>query len=95
MVSDFLTNFGAGAFVGFTLGFTLKRFFNLFVFLLGLYILSLLFLQSKGIINIHPEALAGWVKGLFQSFGDFIRGIVAPVSSLTGFAVGFAVGWRT
>ena len=93
--NEALRNFGVGAFIGFTLGFTLKRFFKMFVFLLGLYILSLLFLQNQGIIQLNPDALANWVNNLFQSFSNFVKGMVAPVSSLAGFTIGFAVGWKT
>ncbi len=93
--NETLRNFGLGAFIGFTLGFTLKRFFKLFVLLIGLYLLSLLFLQNQGIIQLNPEALANWVRGLFEGFGQFAKEIVAPVSSLAGFALGFAVGWKS
>jgi len=92
---DALKNFSAGALVGFTLGFTIKRVLKLFVFLLGLYLLGLLFLHEQGIISLHPDKLAQWVKELFSSFSAFLRGIVAPVSGLAGFAVGFAVGMKS
>ncbi len=93
--NEALRNFGVGAFVGFTLGFTLKRFFKMFIFLIGLYILSLLFLQNHGVIQLNPDTLANWVNSLFESFSNFVKGMITPVSSLAGFTIGFAVGWKT
>jgi len=92
--SEPLRNFGTGLLVGFTLGFTLKRVLKLFVFLLGLYLLGLLLLHQQGIISLHPEKLAQWFNELFTSFTGFMKGLVAPLSSLAGFAVGFAAGLK-
>jgi len=92
--NEALRNFGAGALVGFTLGFTLKRVLKLFIFLLGLYILGLLVLHQQGVISLHPEKLAEWFNELFTSFTGFLRGLVAPLSSLAGFTIGFVAGLK-
>lgn len=92
--NDAFKEFGAGALIGFTLGFTLKRIFKLFVFLLGLYLISLIVLSNKGVVEIHWNNLESWVNYVFQGFNNFAKSITSPVSSLAGFAVGFAAGWK-
>ncbi len=58
-----LTDLGYAGFAGFVVGFAVKKLINLFLLFVGLYLLSLLWLQSKGIIDINWEQF--WV--LFKS----------------------------
>jgi Uncharacterized conserved protein, COG2383 len=58
-----LTDLGYAGFAGFVVGFAVKKLINLFLMFVGLYLLSLLWLQSKGIIDINWEQF--WV--LFKS----------------------------
>ncbi|RUM31594.1 MAG: hypothetical protein DSY42_02390 [Aquifex sp.] len=92
--SDAFKEFGTGALIGFTLGFTLKRVFKLFVFLVGLYLIGLIYLSNQGIVEIHWNSLESWINYLYEGFKNFAKGITAPVASLGGFAVGFAAGMK-
>jgi len=93
--SDIFKEFGTGALIGFTLGFTLKRVFKLFVFLIGLYLIGLIYLSNKGIAEIHWNNLESWINYLYEGFKNFVKGITAPVASLGGFTIGFATGMKS
>lgn len=86
--------FGTGALIGFTLGYTFKKLFKVFVFLLGLYLITLIYLNNQGIVEIQWDNLESWVNYVFEGFRNFARNITAPVASLGGFAVGFTAGLK-
>jgi uncharacterized membrane protein (Fun14 family) len=48
---NLLTDVGYAGFAGFAVGFAVKKLMNLLLMFIGLYLLSLLWLQSKGIIE--------------------------------------------
>ncbi|RUM28796.1 MAG: hypothetical protein DSY32_03920 [Aquifex sp.] len=92
MQSEAFKEFGTGALIGFTLGYTFKNLFKFFVILLGLYLITLIYLSNQGIVEIQWDNLASWVNYVFEGFRNFAKGITAPVASLGGFVVGFAAG---
>ncbi len=85
---------GFGGAMGFLVGFTLKRVFKLLAFILGLYILSLIWLADNGILTVNWEALGKFVSGFFTSFDSFARNAVRTVSFGGSFAVGLALGLK-
>lgn len=89
-----VADLGYGGFAGFVIGFAVRRVLNIFLMLLGLYILSLLWLKSKGVIDIHWSAFLDLFKGMFESFGSFIHGIVRQVAFSSAFLGGFYLGFK-
>ncbi|MCS7284887.1 MAG: hypothetical protein NZ527_04130 [Hydrogenobacter thermophilus] len=89
-----LADLGYGGFAGFVVGFAVRRVLNIFLMLMGLYILSLLWLKSKGIIDIHWSAFFGLFKGMFESFGTFVQELVRKLAFSGAFMTGFMLGYR-
>ncbi|EDP75073.1 FUN14 domain-containing protein [Hydrogenivirga sp. 128-5-R1-1] len=85
---------GFGGAMGFLVGFTLKRVFKLLAFVVGLYILSLVWLADNGVITVNWDSLGKFASSFFSSFESFARTAVRTVSFGGSFAVGLAVGMK-
>ncbi|MCD6373541.1 MAG: hypothetical protein J7L37_08390 [Thermococcus sp.] len=85
---------GVGAVVGFITGFALKKIMKLAMAIIGAYLLSLLWLQQKGVIEINQDKLfnlaTGWSSAV-MSIGEKAVGILPGT---TAFMAGFYVGFR-
>lgn len=86
---------GYAGFAGFVVGFAIRRVLNFFMLLMGLYIISLMWLSSKGIIQVNWENLFALSKGMLEGFGAFVHGLIKKLAFAGSFAVGFAIGFRT
>ncbi|MFA4647505.1 FUN14 domain-containing protein [Pyrococcus kukulkanii] len=85
---------GVGAIVGFIVGYALKKFMKIVMALIGAYVLSLFWLQQKGVITINTDALFNLTKQAAQttlSLADKAMGIL-PGS--TAFIAGFYLGFK-
>ncbi len=85
---------GFGGAMGFILGFTLKRIFKFLTLLIGLYILSLIWLADKGIITVNWSGVELAVREIFSSFENFARASVRAVAFSGSFIVGFTIGMK-
>ncbi len=85
---------GFGAGIGFLVGFTLKRALRIFAFILGLYVLSLLWLADNGVITVNWEQAESLLSGAMGSINTLVRTAVQALSFLGSFAVGFAIGLK-
>ncbi len=85
---------GFGGAMGFIVGFTLKRILKFFLLILGLYILSLVWLADNGVITVNWGQIQDFVTSFFESFNSFARNAIRTLSFGSGFAVGFAVGMK-
>ncbi len=94
-MSDIVADLGYAGFAGFVVGFAVKRVLNIFMMLVGLYVLSLLWLESKGVIDIHWSAFLNVFKSMFDSFNAFVTGLVRKFAVSASFAAGFFLGFRT
>jgi len=85
---------GVGAVVGLITGFALKKILKLAIAIIGAYLLSLFWLQHKGVITINEEKLfnlaAGWSSELL-TLGEKVVGILPGT---TAFLAGFYLGFR-
>ncbi len=90
-----VADLGYAGFAGFVVGFAVKRVLNIFMMLLGLYVLSLLWLESKGVLDIHWSAFLNIFKSMFDSFNAFVMGLVRKFAISASFAAGFFLGFRT
>ncbi|NAZ06573.1 MAG: hypothetical protein GU344_01215 [Thermocrinis sp.] len=89
-----LTDLGYAGFAGFVVGFAVKKLINLFLMFVGLYLLSLLWLQSKGIIDINWEQFWVLFKSLFHGVDAFVKGALKTVVFSSAFAGGFFLGFK-
>ncbi|WP_297491049.1 FUN14 domain-containing protein [Thermococcus sp.] len=87
---------GFGGIAGFVTGYALKKFMKIVLTILGAYILSLFWLQQKGVLTINTEKLfnltgsaASQVVGLAQKAIGILPGTTAFVA---GFYLGFQKG---
>ncbi len=85
---------GFGGALGFLVGFTLKRVFKIMAFLLGLYVLSLLWLADNGVIVVKWGEISKFANSFFSSFESFAKNTVRTLSFGGSFAVGFAIGMK-
>ncbi|MDK2868828.1 MAG: hypothetical protein PWP39_63 [Pyrococcus sp.] len=87
---------GVGAVVGFIVGYALKKFMKIVMALIGAYVLSLFWLQQKGVITINTEALFNLTKEAAQttlSLGEKALGILpGGAAFVAGFYLGFKKG---
>jgi uncharacterized membrane protein (Fun14 family) len=89
-----LTDLGYAGFAGFVVGFAVKKLINLFLMFVGLYLLSLLWLQSKGIIDINWEQFWVLFKSLFHGVDAFVKGALRTAAFSSAFAGGFFLGFK-
>ena len=85
---------GYAGLAGFIVGFAVRRVLNVFMMLMGLYLLSLMWLSSKGIVQVQWEQLFIFYRDMLGSFTQFLKELVGKVAFAGSFAVGFAVGFR-
>ncbi len=93
-LGDLLIDLGYAGFAGFVVGFAVKKLINLFFMFVGLYLLSLFWLQSKGIININWEQFWVLFKSLFQGVDAFVKGALKTVAFSSAFVAGFFLGFK-
>jgi uncharacterized membrane protein (Fun14 family) len=93
-LEDLLTDLGYAGFAGFVVGFAVKKLINLFLMFVGLYLLSLFWLQSKGIIDINWGQFWVLFKSLFQGVDTFVKGVLKTVAFSSAFAGGFFLGFK-
>jgi len=94
-VESLIADLGYGGFAGFVVGYAARRVLNILLMLMGLYLLSLLWLQSKGVIDIHWSAFLHLFKGIFESAESFFTGLVRSVAFSGAFLGGFFLGFKS
>ncbi|NPA61937.1 MAG: hypothetical protein GXN95_00080 [Methanococci archaeon] len=95
--TQFIPDIGSGFIIGFVIGWAAKKAIKIVAFLIGIYILSLLYLAKIGVISINKEAFSALLGNLENSlliFGDKIVGLVHSLSFGTSFLVGFGLGFK-
>jgi uncharacterized membrane protein (Fun14 family) len=95
-VSGMVGDVGVGAIVGFVTGYALKKLMKIAMAIIGAYILSLFYLQHKGVITINTERLFNLTGSLTRqvvSLGQKVLGILPGTSAfVAGFYLGFKKG---
>lgn len=88
---------GVGSIGGFILGFTIKKLSKLILFLIGLFVIILLILGVKGIININYDALFRAISDLFGWAGTalaWLANVIALIPFTGSFILGFILGLK-
>ncbi len=93
-IYPFLYDVGYGAFVGFIIGFTVKRVFKFLVIISGLYILSLFWLSSKEFISVNWDVLFNFMNSSFVSMEMALKNVVKAFAFSSAFAGGFVIGLK-
>jgi len=68
----FFQEFAAGFFTGFVVMYAFRKFVKFFFLFLGLYILSLLFLDYAGLINVNVQGVDNSLVSLAFKFQSFL-----------------------
>jgi uncharacterized membrane protein (Fun14 family) len=85
---------GVWGVVGFITGYALKKLLKLAMALIGAYILSLFYLQQKGVITINTDKLFNLTNNLAQQvmgIGQKVLGILPGTGAFVG---GFYIGFK-
>ncbi len=85
---------GFGGVMGFIVGYTLKRVLKFFMLIIGLYILSLIWLADIGVISVEWAKLEEFLRNFMSQGETLVKNLVRTVSFGGSFAVGFAIGWK-
>jgi uncharacterized membrane protein (Fun14 family) len=95
VVSPLVFQLGLGGVGGFIVGFALKKLSKLVLVLIGVFILALVYLSTRGIININYDALWNALAGLLGSAGSAFSWLIGVISILPfagSFIAGFLIG---
>jgi uncharacterized membrane protein (Fun14 family) len=88
---------GLGGIGGFIVGFAIKKLSKLILFLIGLFILVLIYLGVKGVISVNYEALFAFISDLFGAASSALSWLVHTIALLpfaASFIAGFLIGFK-
>ncbi len=92
---------GASFLVGLAVGYVVKKSFKLMLFILGLGLILIFFLEYEHIISINQDQLLSFVESMrlsFIEFVEFLKDRVSKIklsgtlSAIAGFLVGIKMG---
>ena len=97
VVSPIVFQLGVGAVGGFIVGFAVKKLSKLILVLIGVFVLALIYLSARGIININYNAL--WTAlanllGLASSAFSWLVGVISILPFAGSFIVGLLIGLK-
>lgn len=96
-ISPLAFQLGVGGVGGFVVGFAIKKLSKLVLVLIGLFLLALIYLGARGIININYDALWSGLSSLLGLAGSAFSWLVGVISLLPfagSFLVGFLLGLK-
>jgi len=95
-VNGMIGDVGVGGIIGLVTGYALKKLLKLAMALIGAYVLSLFYLQQKGVITINTDKLFNLTGNLTQQvigLGQKVAGILPGTGAfVAGFYIGFKKG---
>jgi uncharacterized membrane protein (Fun14 family) len=95
------TEMGVGFIIGLAIGYTLKKSFKFLLILLGIGMITVFILESKGVIQLNESSLEttiGTGVVLFKSFVSFLYErldsfkVSSGLSAVAGFIAGIKLG---
>jgi uncharacterized membrane protein (Fun14 family) len=92
-----LVQLGIGGVGGFLVGYAVKKVVKIIAVILGLGLLSLLYLSYKGIVQISYDKLLSEVEkglGLIGAGQSIIPSIIANIPFAASFTAGFLLGLK-
>jgi uncharacterized membrane protein (Fun14 family) len=97
LISPLIYQLGLGGIGGFIVGFTIKKISKLILFLIGLFLILLLYLGTSGIISINYESLFNALAGFLSFAGQaasWLVGLISLLPFVGSFFVGFLLGFK-
>jgi uncharacterized membrane protein (Fun14 family) len=91
VVAPLVFQLSVGGVGGFIVGFALKKLSKLVLVLIGVFILALIYLSTRGIININYSSLWTALANLLGSAGSAFSWLIGVISVLP-FAGSFIAG---
>ncbi|WP_297535399.1 FUN14 domain-containing protein [Thermococcus sp.] len=88
------SDMGVGALVGFITGYALKKLLKIAIAIIGAYVLSLFYLQEKGVITINTEKLFNLTGNLSQQVVGLGQKVLGILPGTSAFVAGFYLGFR-
>jgi uncharacterized membrane protein (Fun14 family) len=85
---------GVGGFGGFIAGYAFKKLVKIVFVIIGLFVLALIYLGSRGIININYEALGNAVLSALGQSGNWVGQIVSNLPFAGSFGLGLILGFK-
>jgi len=93
-VNGLLGDMGVGALVGFITGYALKKLMKIAMAIIGAYILSLFYLQHKGVITINTDRLFNLTGGLSEQVAGLGEKVLGILPGTSAFVAGFYIGFK-
>ncbi|GAB6136072.1 FUN14 domain-containing protein [Thermococcus prieurii] len=93
-VSGMFGDVGVGAIVGFITGYALKKLMKIAMAIIGAYVLSLFYLQKKGVITINTDKLFNLTGSLTQQVVSLGQKVVGILPGTSAFVAGFYLGFK-
>ncbi|MEN3033786.1 MAG: FUN14 domain-containing protein [Aquificaceae bacterium] len=93
-MSDIFFDLGFFSLLGLTVGYAVRKLVGFFALLMGIYVLSLMWLASKGVLSVNWGALEGVLLSAAGGFYESITMIFKKLTLGAGFVAGFALGYR-
>lgn len=97
ILPSILYELGLGSLGGFIIGFAIKKLSKLILFLLGLFVLFLVYLNVKGVLSLNYEALFSFISELLGAVGGAFSWLVHTIALLpfaASFVAGFLLGLK-
>jgi len=88
---------GVGGLGGFIVGYAIKKISKLIIVLMGLFIIFLLYLGTRGIISVNYGELWGALASLLGFAGQaaaWLVGLISLLPFMGSFLAGFLLGFK-
>lgn len=97
IISPLAYQFGVGGVGGFIVGFFIKKISKLILFLIGVFLMLLIYLGASGVISVNYDELFNALAGLFSFAGQaasWLIGIISLLPFVGSFIAGFLLGFK-
>jgi uncharacterized membrane protein (Fun14 family) len=88
---------GLGGIGGFIVGYAIKKISKLIVVLIGIFVVALLYLGTRGIISINYDELWDALASLLGFLGQaasWLIGLISLLPFMGSFLAGFVLGFK-
>ncbi|ASJ09946.1 hypothetical protein A3L12_00835 [Thermococcus sp. P6] len=92
--SGIVGDVGIGGVAGFLTGFALKKVMKVVTALIGAYLLSLFWLQQKGVITINTDRLFNITGDLTSQIVSLSQKVIGILPGTGAFLAGFYLGFQ-
>jgi len=97
-VYGLLATIGVAGIIGFAVGYALKKVFKLALIVFGIFLMGIFYLSYVEIVEIHYDKLLMWAESLINTVLGYTtsvyNAVLASIPTATGFAAGFALGFK-